>query len=203
MTTNDATPRNSTTELPPIPQEPILADTMLSEDRLDEDGLPLFDDLQPLFDEQSRRLEAFLSSLPPLTLASLDTHTSQQRYRAAYRLLALLNIAVGAYALLTLLPAPYILVRVVGLLLVAANAVVTLHSLLALHREKTLTHTRRITAAPSLTALRQAATISATAMVVLICVSCLYVGDGQAMSQHLRADRAATILTIDKSIAQL
>lgn len=96
-------------------------------DTLDEDPLA---DLQTLWDEQSRHIDYLLAHHEPRTVhLNPQRRTWRRRIMAQYLLLALLNIVAGSYSLLALLPDPYILIHITGVVLVLTNAFLAAHSL--------------------------------------------------------------------------
>ncbi len=98
-------------------------------DTYDEDPLA---DLQSLWDEQSRRIDHLLAVHPearPVRLNLRHSRPWRRRIMAEYLVLALLNIAAGIYSLFALLPDPYILIRITGIVIVSTNAILAVHSL--------------------------------------------------------------------------
>ena len=93
---------------------------------------PIFSDLQSLWDEQSRRIDQLLDEHPasqPRTLNFRRYRPWRRRIMAECLALALLNIAVGLYALASFLPNTYILIRVTGYVLACTNALMAFRSL--------------------------------------------------------------------------
>lgn len=99
-------------------------------DAFEEDDL--FSDLQSLWDEQSRRIDQLLSEYPasqPRALNFRRYKPWRRRVMAEYLILIILNVAAGIYTLFALLPDPYILIRITGIVLASTNAFLALHSL--------------------------------------------------------------------------
>ena len=80
-----------------------------------------FADLQSLWDEQARRIDHILAAHPEARPA--------RRVMTEYLILVILNVAAGIYTLFALLPDPYILIRITGIVLASTNAFLALHSL--------------------------------------------------------------------------
>ncbi|MBP3764027.1 MAG: hypothetical protein J6I49_09170 [Bacteroidales bacterium] len=93
---------------------------------------PVFADLQALWDEQTRRIDHLLATHPEALPIRLNPHHRRpwrRRVMAEYLILALLNSAAATYSLLALLPDPYILIRISGIILAATTALLAAHSL--------------------------------------------------------------------------
>lgn len=91
-----------------------------------------FADLQSLWDEQSRRIDHLLAAHPearPVRLNLRHRRPWRRRVMAEYLILVILNVAAGIYTLFALLPDPYILIRITGIVLASTNAFLALHSL--------------------------------------------------------------------------
>ena len=91
-----------------------------------------FADLQSLWDEQSRRIDHLLAAHPEARPARLNLRHRRpwrRRVMAEYLILVILNVAAGIYTLFALLPDPYILIRITGIVLASTNAFLALHSL--------------------------------------------------------------------------
>lgn len=91
-----------------------------------------FADLQSLWDEQSRRIEHLHAAHPEARPARLNLRHRRpwrRRVMTEYLILIILNVAAGIYTLFALLPDPYILIRITGIVLASTNAFLALHSL--------------------------------------------------------------------------
>ena len=91
-----------------------------------------FADLQSLWDEQSRRIDHLLAAHPEARPARLNLRHRRpwrRRVMTEYLILIILNVAAGIYTLFALLPDPYILIRITGIVLASTNAFLALHSL--------------------------------------------------------------------------
>ena len=91
-----------------------------------------FADLQSLWDEQSRRIDHILAAHPETRPARLNLRHRRpwrRRVMTEYLILVILNVAAGIYTLFALLPDPYILIRITGIVLASTNAFLALHSL--------------------------------------------------------------------------
>ena len=91
-----------------------------------------FADLQSLWDEQSRRIDHILAAHPEARPARLNLRHRRpwrRRVMTEYLILVILNVAAGIYTLFALLPDPYILIRITGIVLASTNAFLALHSL--------------------------------------------------------------------------
>lgn len=91
-----------------------------------------FADLQSLWDEQSRRIDHLLAAHPEARPARLNLRhrrTWRRRVMTEYLILIILNVAAGIYTLFALLPDPYILIRITGIILASTNAFLALYSL--------------------------------------------------------------------------
>lgn len=91
-----------------------------------------FTDLQSLWDEQTRRIDHLLAAHPEARPARLNLRHRRpwrRRVMAEYLILVILNVAAGIYTLFALLPDPYILIRITGIVLASTNAFLALHSL--------------------------------------------------------------------------
>lgn len=91
-----------------------------------------FADLQFLWDEQSRRIDHLLAAHPEARPARLNLRHRRpwrRRVMTEYLILIILNVAAGIYTLFALLPDPYILIRITGIVLASTNAFLALHSL--------------------------------------------------------------------------
>lgn len=89
-------------------------------------------DLQTLWDEQTRRIDHLLAAHPearPVRLNLRHCRPWRRRVMTEYLILAILNVAAGIYTLFALLPDPYILIRITGIVLASTNAILALHSL--------------------------------------------------------------------------
>lgn len=92
----------------------------------------IFSELQSLWDEQSRRVEKVLAEHPasqPRALNFRRYKPWRRRVMTEYLILIILNVAAGIYTLFALLPDPYILIRITGIVLASTNAFLALHSL--------------------------------------------------------------------------
>lgn len=92
----------------------------------------IFADLQTLWDEQNRRIDNLLAAHPeasPVRLNLRSRRTRRHHIMNEYLILALLNVAGGIYTLFVLLPDPYILLRIIGIVLASTNAVLAAQSL--------------------------------------------------------------------------
>lgn len=92
----------------------------------------IFSELQSLWDEQSRRVEKVLAEHPasqPRALNFRRYKPWRRRVMTEYIILIILNVAAGIYTLFALLPDPYILIRITGIVLASTNAFLALHSL--------------------------------------------------------------------------
>lgn len=91
-----------------------------------------FADLQSLWDEQSRRIDHLHAAHPEARPARLNLRHRRpwrRRVMTEYLILIILNVAAGIYTLFALLPDPYILIRITGIVLASTNAFLALHSL--------------------------------------------------------------------------
>lgn len=92
----------------------------------------IFADLQTLWDEQTRRIDHLLAAHPearPVRLNLRYCRPWRRRVMTEYLILAIFNVAAGIYTLFALLPDPYILIRITGIVLASTNAFLALHSL--------------------------------------------------------------------------
>lgn len=92
----------------------------------------VFSELQSLWDEQSRRIGQLLAEYPasqPRALNFRRYKPWRRRVMTEYLILIILNVAAGIYTLFALLPDPYILIRITGIVLASTNAFLALHSL--------------------------------------------------------------------------
>ena len=92
----------------------------------------IFADLQTLWDEQTRRIDHLLAAHPearPVRLNLRHCRPWRRRVMTEYLILAILNVAAGIYTLFALLPAPYILIRITGIVLASTNAFLAVYSL--------------------------------------------------------------------------
>lgn len=99
-------------------------------DAFEED--PVFADIQTLWDEQSRRIDHILAAHPearPVRLNLRHCRPWRRRVMTEYLILAIFNVAVGIYTLFALLPDPYILIRITGIVLASTNAFLAVYSL--------------------------------------------------------------------------
>ena len=99
----------------------------------DPEGDALLDELQSLWDDQSRRIDNILVSHPGMQPQRLRRrcHTTRRRQvMAEYLILALINLAAGGYAFATLFHDPYVLIRVTGYLLAATNTFLAAHCII-------------------------------------------------------------------------
>ena len=99
-------------------------------DAFEED--PVFADLQSLWDEQTRRIDHLLAAHPearPVRLNLRHCRPRRRRVMTEYLILAIFNISAGIYTLFALLPDPYILIRITGIVLASTNAFFAVHSL--------------------------------------------------------------------------
>lgn len=204
----------TTNRINPAPQQPstprdaqgAAADSAPREEvcevTADDEELPCFDDLQPLFDAESRRLAA-LARRPEAQVRSLNlagASTFRSRLAATLRLLVVINIAAAVCALVILLPDPAISIRLAAFVLAATYAGVAFHCIRTLR--SSLGNPRR-PLATALTSARQAAVVSTAAMIVMVSVSCLPIGDGYTMSETAYTARTATITGLNEIISQL
>ena len=91
-----------------------------------------FTDLQSLWDEQTCRIDHLLAAHPEARPARLNLRHRRpwrRRVMTEYLILIILNVAAGIYTLFALLPDPYILIRITGIVLASTNAFLALHSL--------------------------------------------------------------------------
>ena len=99
-------------------------------DAFEED--PVFADLQTLWDEQTRRIDHLLAAHPearPVRLNLRHCRPWRRRVMTEYLFLTIFNVTAGIYTLFALLPDPYILIRITGIVLASTNAFLALHSL--------------------------------------------------------------------------
>lgn len=92
----------------------------------------IFADLQTLWDEQTRRIDHLLAAHPearPVRLNLRHCRPWRRRVMTEYLILAILNVAAGIYTLFALLPDPYILIRITGIVLASTNAFLAIYSL--------------------------------------------------------------------------
>lgn len=92
----------------------------------------IFADLQTLWDEQTRRIDHLLAAHPearPVRLNLWHCRPWRRRVMTEYLILAILNVAAGIYTLFALLPDPYILIRITGIVLASTNAFLAVYSL--------------------------------------------------------------------------
>lgn len=92
----------------------------------------IFADLQTLWDEQTRRIDHLLAAHPearPVRLNLRHCRPWRRRVMTEYLILAILNVAAGIYTLFALLPDPYILIRITGIVLASTNAFLAVYSL--------------------------------------------------------------------------
>lgn len=92
----------------------------------------IFADLQTLWDEQTRRIDHLLAAHPearPVRLNLRHCRPWRRRVMTEYLIHAILNVAVGIYTLFALLPDPYILIRITGIVLASTNAFLAVYSL--------------------------------------------------------------------------
>ena len=88
--------------------------------------------LQSLWDEQTRRIDHLLATHPearPVRLNIRHRRLWRRRIMTEYLILVILNVAAGTYTIFALLPDPYILIRITGIVLASTNAFLALHSL--------------------------------------------------------------------------
>ena len=163
----------------------------------------LLAELQTLWDEQDRRIGHILATrtgVHPRVLALRRHAPWHRRIMYANIVLIVLNVAAALFCLFSLCSDPYLLLRLTGYLLVAANACMILHCFRHLYlirrRRPALSSHIGATRAP-FSPVRQVAAASVAALVVLLAVSCSPIGDGYAMTKVGRADRAAAIVTVD------
>lgn len=89
-------------------------------------------DLQTLWDEQTRRIDHLLAAHPearPVRLNLRYCRPWRRRVMTEYLILAIFNVAAGIYTLFALLPDPYILIRITGIVLTSTNAFLAVYSL--------------------------------------------------------------------------
>lgn len=92
----------------------------------------IFADLQTLWDEQTRRIDHLLAAHPearPVRLNLRHCRPWRRRVMTEHLILAILNVAAGIYTLFALLPDPYILIRITGIVLASTNAFLAVYSL--------------------------------------------------------------------------
>ena len=183
-----------------------------------------FADLQSLWDEQSRRIDHILAAHPEARPARLNLRHRRpwrRRVMTEYLILVILNVAAGIYTLFALLPDPYILIRITGIVLASTNAFLALHSLYfyfvirRMHMEphyapqprkrrpRIINVDFRNAVNTAISSARQVAAVSAAALVVLTAVSCSPVGDGHAMTKADRASRTVAVEYVDSMISQI
>ena len=91
-----------------------------------------FADLQSLWDEQTRRIDHLLAAHPEARPGRLNLRHRRpwrRRVMTEYLILVILNVAACIYTLFALLPDPYILIRITGIVLASTNAFLAVHSL--------------------------------------------------------------------------
>lgn len=94
----------------------------------------LMQELQSLWDEQSRQISHILSEHPLVRFLGLPQRKSgQTRLAAAYSILTLVNLAASIYSLATYAANPYLQLRILGGLLALTCTFAALHSLLMLN----------------------------------------------------------------------
>lgn len=94
----------------------------------------LMQELQSLWDEQSRQISHILSEHPLVRFLGLPQRKSgQSRLAAAYSILTLVNLAASIYSLATYAANPYLQLRILGGLLALTYTFAALHSLLMLN----------------------------------------------------------------------
>lgn len=94
----------------------------------------LMQELQSLWDEQSRQISHILSEHPLVRFLGLPQRKSgQSRLAAAYSILTLVNLAASIYSLATYAANPYLQLRILGGLLALTCTFAALHSLLMLN----------------------------------------------------------------------
>ena len=135
MNNNTDIPTNTFT--PARPQGAALSTAEINQisekshiDAFEEDDL--FSDLQSLWDEQTRRIDHLLaahSEARPVRLNLRHCRPWRRRVMTEYLILAIFNVAVGIYTLFALLPDPYILIRITGIVLASTNAFLAVYSL--------------------------------------------------------------------------
>lgn len=108
-------------------------DTMpCADDELETDLL--MQELQSLWDEQSRQISHILSEHPLVRFLGLPQRKSgQTRLAAAYSILTLVNLAASIYSLATYAANHYLQLRILGGLLALTCTFAALHSLLMLN----------------------------------------------------------------------
>lgn len=92
----------------------------------------IFADLQTLWDEQTRRIDHLLAAHPearPVRLNLRHCRPWRRRVMTEYLILTIFNVAAGLYTLFALLPDPYILIRITGIVLASTNAFLAVYSL--------------------------------------------------------------------------
>lgn len=94
----------------------------------------LMQELQSLWDEQSRQISHILSEHPLVRFLGLPQRKSgQSRLAAAYSILTLVNLAASIYSLATYAANPYLQLRILGGILALTCTFAALHSLLMLN----------------------------------------------------------------------
>lgn len=172
---------------------------------------PFFAELQAVWDEHSRSIEAIASrpEAQPSALNLKGFRSPRRRLAALHLLLVLTNITVAIWSLVAFLPEDYNLIRITVHVLATTCGIMAILSIVNLHRlrqDRREPHSFGITisnAAEELTSVRQIATISMAAIAILVSVSCVPVGDGHAMTATGYANRATVIMNVNKTISQL
>lgn len=185
-----------------------------------------FQELQDIWDEQGRRIDQILADHPLVCTCNVAPLRSR-RLTAAYLVLILLNLACAAYALMVFSAATYPL-RPVTLFVALVCVFAALHSLCvlinhrhSLHRiplgkeSQSLNIMSRLApkslyscpfwqaVSTAFSSAREVAAVNAVAIIVLASLTYSPLGDGYAITQAGRADRAALITNIDQMISQL
>ena len=164
-------------------------------------------ELQELWDEKCRRIDKLLTDHPEWQPKRLNLNQSGiSRYRriAEYCVLLVANVIVGLFATRLLLPDTYYLFRVVGYLILFANAMMSMRCIVALFSSLFLNPWRMVSirAARSCCA-HQFALLTTVAMVVLIGLSQFPEGDKYAMKGIKNYDRLVAITIVEETLVKI
>lgn len=166
-----------------------------------------FQELQKLWDEESQRIDKLLADHPEGLPKRLDLSQSQTRRHSLiveYCVLTVANIFAALCAIRVLLPDAYFLFRAVGYVILFANAMMSLHCIVALF-SSLLPNPGRIgivRASRSYYSLH-IAVLTAVAIVVLVGVSQASEGKEYAMTRLGHVERAAAKKIVDETLLSI
>lgn len=167
----------------------------------------VFQELQKLWDEESRRIEKLLADHPegrPKRLDLSQAHTRRHSLIAEYCVLVLANVIVALFAVRLLSPGTYFLFRAVGYAILSAAAMMSLHCIVALITSLLPNPgSVGVVRASRSYYSRHFVALTAVAVAVLVVVWRAPEGDGYAMTRLDHVERAMAKVIVDETLARI